>query len=224
MKIRCAVCKSKKFLLLCIKIKSGLFLLAYVLFLVCCLLIYPVWDSTTAQSIIAGIAIAGACFSLADLFYCIQDMKNASVVKQQELFLMTIKVIRDGEERVQSLRSRSYASKSAESQPEAEEFVKGKDIIERLEKTIAEMESKTNEISLWGNVFMIIGVLLFFLIITFDSMLIISVDVSNYCTIIAFLLVVINFYIKQLYSANVQYTLDETRKNCLKGEKFYDDY
>lgn len=225
MKMRCVICKSKKFFMLCIKTKSSLFLLAYVLFLVCCLLIYPVWDSATAQSIITGIAIAGACFSLADLFYCIQDMKNASVAKQQELYLMTIKVIRDGEERVKSLRLKVNTIKPADVQVEnAEVFEKGKDVIERLEKAITEMEPKTKETSIWGNVFMVIGVLLFFLIITFDSMLVISVDISNYCTIIAFLLVVINFYIKQLYSANVQYTLDETRKNCLKGEKFYDDH
>ena len=152
-------------------------------------------------------------------------MKNASVAKQQELYLMTIKVIRDGEERVKTLRSKVNTIKPADVQAEnADVFEKGKDVIERLEKAITEMEPKTKETSIWGNVFMVIGVLLFFLIITFDSMLVISVDISNYCTIIAFLLVVINFYIKQLYSANVQYTLDETRKNCLKGEKFYDDH
>ena len=109
MKIRCVICKSKKFLLLCIRTKSSLFLLAYVLFLVCCLLIYPVWDSATAQSIITGIAIAGACFSLADLFYCIQDMKNAGVAKQQELYLMTIKAIKDCDESVKSLRAKVNA-------------------------------------------------------------------------------------------------------------------
>ena len=129
-------------------------MLAYVLFLVCCLLIYPVWDSATAQSIITGIAIAGACFSLADLFYCIQDMKNASVAKQQELYLMTIKVIRDGEERVKSLRSKVNTIKPADVQAEnADVFEKGKDVIERLEKAITEMEPKTKETSIWGNVF-----------------------------------------------------------------------
>lgn len=154
MKMRCVICKSKKFFMLCIKTKSSLFLLAYILFLVCCLLIYPVWDSATAQSIITGIAIAGACFSLADLFYCIQDMKNASVAKQQELYLMTIKVIRDGEERVKTLRSKVNTIKPADVQAEnADVFEKGKDVIERLEKAITEMEPKTKETSIWGNFF-----------------------------------------------------------------------
>lgn len=223
MKFRCIVCKTKKYLVLCIKTKSSLFLLAYVLFLACCLLMYPLWDPHTAQSIIAGIAIAGACFSFADLFYCIQEVKNSSITKKQELFLMTIKVIKDGEDRLRYLRSSTNNQPGNTIKQETYNSEKGKDIIHRLEKAIDEMESKINQPSIAGNTFMVLGVLLFFVTVSFDSLFLISTDICNYCTIIAFLLVVINFYIKQVYSANIQYNLDETKKNCLKGERFYED-
>lgn len=228
MKLRCVVCKSKQYLSLCLKTKSSLFLLAYVLFLACCLVIYPFWDTNTAQCMIAGIAIAGACFSLADLFYCIQEMKSTSIAKKQELFLMTIKVIRDGEQRVKDLRSftdklHQNDENSINKGKETIDFEKGKDIIERLEQAIDEMEPQIKQPSIAGNIFMVLGVLLFFMAVAFDSLFAISADISNYCTILAFLLVVINFYIKQVYSANIQYSLDETRKSCLKGEHFYED-
>jgi 5-bromo-4-chloroindolyl phosphate hydrolysis protein len=76
-----------------LKTKSDLFLLAYILFLLCSLFLYPIWNYHFASTIIAAISISGAFISLAELFYTIQSLKNQSIVQPCELLKLSIKAM-----------------------------------------------------------------------------------------------------------------------------------
>jgi hypothetical protein len=89
---------------------------------------------------------------------------------------------------------------------------------ERTQKTINDIQSGIDEMkqkistnSIPGNVLMVIGILLFLLIITLENTEIV-ITISPYLTIAAFALVMINYFVKQVYAANNSLDIDSLRE------------
>lgn len=237
----CLLPGNKK-VLLCLKTKSNIFLFAYILFLFYSLVMYHSWDETTSHRIIIAIVVAGTCFSVAELFFTIRDIKNAQRIKLQELYAMSIKAIKDLSEKGKSLllereillreryldvcktdirrKEEDYRIYEEEKEKKKESELRCQKTISNLEEEIKTIDKNENSDSILGNIFMVIGILLFFVLMTFDVSVSLNSNVCNYLTILAFVFLVSNYYIKQLYIVNMEDTLAETRKKCLMGEKF----
>ena len=89
---------------------------------------------------------------------------------------------------------------------------------ERTQKTINDIQSGIDEMkqkistnSIPGNVLMVVGILLFLLIMTLENTEII-ITISPYLTIEAFALVMINYFVKQVYAANNTLDIDSLRE------------
>ena len=223
-----------------LKTKTDLFLLAYILFLLCSLFLYPLWNHHFASTIIAAISISGAFFSLAELFYTIQSLKNQSIVQSCELLKLSIKAMNN----LLTERKRMIDNTAKEICPHWEprddlpenekkelklQIEKQKEYIkksyteyendyERTQKTINDIQSGIDEMkqkistnSIPGNVLMVVGILLFLLIMTLENTEII-ITISPYLTIAAFALVMINYFVKQVYAANNTLDIDSLRE------------
>ena len=77
------------------KSKTDIFLLAYILFLITSLFLYPFWDNSFAAKMIAAISVSGAVFSLAELCYTIQSLKNDKLQQSCELLKLSIKAMKE---------------------------------------------------------------------------------------------------------------------------------
>ena len=238
--IKCFFCRCKSITNMVLKTKTDLFLLAYILFLICALFLYPSWNNHFASTIIAAVSISGAFFSLAELFYTIQKLKNEKINQSCELLRLSIKAMNNLlDERKKMLDAMSkemcphWEPRDDLSETEKKElktrierqteYVKNayaeyENKYEDTQKTIKEIQSgidkmkqKISNNSVPGNILMVIGILLFLLIMTFENTEMI-IAVSPYLTIAAFALVMINYFVKQVYSANNTLDIDALRE------------
>ena len=224
----CTVCRMRRIVLMCIKTRSLLFLLAYTVFTVYSLFAYRSWDGTTAQRVIHAITITGAFFSIAELFYTLQEIKARHYAYSQELLAISIKAIKDISEEVDANRKELLIMQMCKKTddrchterktPKAiEEY---QDLLERMEKSVTELEKQKYQESITGNIFMIVGMLLFFILITTDISTFFSKTAGDLLTIAAFSIVMITYYIKQVCFINSNEELGEMKYKVLMGEKF----
>ncbi len=83
--------------------------------------------------------------------------------------------------------------------------------VDNIQSGIDKMKKEISHSSIPGNSLMIVGILLFLLIMTFEKTDMI-ISVSPYLTIMAFALVMINYFVKQVYAANNPLDIDALRE------------
>lgn len=200
-------------------------MLAYILYLMFCLFMHGIWDNKTEQRIVFAVVVAGAFFSVADLLYSLKSIKIQRIKDKRDLLAIAIKAITEGSESIHRLRNecitsnRSLNDENMPSGISADEISK---VLTGLEHEIARLEEEKNAQSIVGNVLMLLGTLLFFILATMEFAGDILASVNYYSTVLAFVFVVLNFYIKQVYASNAQDDLDDMKVRYLKGEKIFD--
>lgn len=212
-------------MLICIKTRALLFLLAYTVFTIYSLFAYKSWDSETAQRVIHAIVITGAFFSVAELFYTLHEIKAKHYAYSQELLAISIKAIKDLSEEVDTKRelyrviqncgTLDSADTKKKMPKSIEEY---QNLIGRMKESVAELDKQKSEESIAGNIFMVVGTLLFFILITTDISFFFSKAIGDILTIAAFSVVMITYYIKQVCFINFNEELGEMKYKVLMGE------
>lgn len=223
----CPICRIRQIVLMCIKTRSLLFLLAYTAFTVYSLFAYKSWDSETAQRVIHAIVITGAFFSVAELFYTLHEIKARRYAYGQELLAISIKAINDLSEEIDTIREQKRiiqnydALNSVDTEKKMPKSIKEyQDLIGRMKESVTKLGKQKSEESIAGNIFMVVGTLLFFILITTDISFFFSKTIGDLLTIAAFAIVMITYYIKQVYFINFNEELGEIKYKVLMGEKF----
>ncbi len=224
--IVCSICRIRRTVLMCIKTRSLLFLLAYTIFTIYSLFAYKSWDEWTSQRIIHAIVITGALFSVAELFYTLHEIKVRHYAYSQELLAISIKAIRDLSEEVDFQENRvRRAQNYFASNPNYHEndipktIEEYQDLIENLKETVEKLGKQKSEESIIGNIIMVIGMLAFFILVTTDISSVFSQTMGDLLTIAAFSVVMITYYIKQVCFINSNEELGEMKYKVLMGEK-----
>lgn len=224
--VLCLMCHTKRIVLMCIKTKSLLFLLAYTIFTIYSLFAYCLWDRETSERIINAIVITGALFSVAELFYTLHEIKARRYAYAQELLAISVKAIRDLSEEIDFKKNKIRkmqnfcVSEQAFLQNDAPKTIEEyRDLVENLKKTVMGLEKRKSEESIVGNIFMMVGMLAFFILITTDISSFFSKAVGDSLTIAAFSIVMITYYIKQICTINSNEELGKMKYEVLMGEQ-----
>lgn len=238
--MRCFLCRTKNIIRMIFKSKTDIFLLAYILFLITSLFLYPFWDNSFATKMIAAISVSGAVFSLAELCYTIQSLKNDKLQQSCELLKLSIKAMKEllleRKKNIDELTNRinlQYVTRG--NLPEQEKAViennhnqfkelilnetakyeadysKTQKTIENIQDGIDAMKKKISDTSIPGNVLMVLGILLFLIFITLNSSSAIEL-LSPYLTIAAFALLMINYFVKQVYASNMKIDIEALKE------------
>lgn len=225
--VQCSICRIRRTALMCIKTRSLLFLLAYTIFTIYSLFAYKSWDKETAQRIIHAVVITGAIFSIAELFYTLHEIKIRHYAYTQELLAISIKAIKDLCEDIDTKHKKIYIAQNHSTNgsvccdkdiPKTSEEYQA--LIERMKKSVEELDKQKSGESIAGNIFMAVGMLSFFILMTTDISSFFSKTMGDLLTIGAFAVVMITYYIKQVCIINSNEELGERKYKVLMGEKF----
>lgn len=238
--MRCFFCRMRKMIKRVFKSKTDVFLLSYTLFLLCAIFLYPIWEKSFAQKMIAAISISGALFSLAELCYTIRSLKNDKIQQSCELLRLSIKAMNDllaeRKRLLDEMTNRAnlqYVLRKGSSEQEnpflvksqsqykevvaietakyEDDYIKTQKTIKNIQEGIDSMKNKISETSIAGNILMVLGILVFLIIITLNSFAFIEL-LSPYLTIAAFALLMINYLVKQFYLSNMKIDIEALKE------------
>lgn len=238
--MKCFFCRVKRTIRMIFKSKIDLFLLAYILFLILSLFLYPIWENSFASKMIAAITVSGAVFSIAELCYTIRSLKNDKLQQSCDLLELSIKAMNDllleRKKSIGEMEDRiTLQFVTREGLPEQErafieqnhnrykemiinenkkyeaDYVKTQKTIEDIQKGVDSMKKKISDKSIAGNVLMVLGILLFLIIMTLNSATFIE-KLIPYLTIFAFAVLMINYLVKQFYISNMKIDVEALKK------------
>ena len=238
--MKCFFCKVKQILKTVFQSKTDVFLLSYVLFLICALFLYPFWSQAFAHKMIAAISVSGALISLAELCYTIRSIKNERLHQSCELLRLSVKAIKEllqeRKRMVDEIDKKicvHFTSKENISEQEKEmllqkyseqmdfaanakekyqtDYENAQTTITNIQNGISTMKEKASKTSISGNIFMVFGILSFLIITSLDNTGFLTM-LSPYLTILAFALLMVNYFVKQICSSNNKIDLDALRE------------
>ena len=211
--------------------KNNAFMLSYMIFLAVALLVSLIFKWDGLNSIAIGATIAGVFFAFSDLsnwkisfssYYC-DKLKNM-VLLLIDTYQAELKFKNDQDEELQNTLilitpHLDKDQKIVELVDYAEETIQKNikikqefnDSIKELQNQIVDIDkdkSKNRIFLIAENICTIIGFVFFFMIIAFDYFVLALTSIQTYATIIAFLVIMLNYYLKDVIEVDAKETLE----------------